>query len=73
MPNQRQKGTKLAGAYVPDEKDAALTELALAKGYSNKAEFIRALFDEAIETHRAAQSPKSSNSAAKSKPRAAKK
>jgi hypothetical protein len=48
MPNQRQPGTKLAGAYISAEKDEALTKLAVQKGYANKAEFIRFLFDEAI-------------------------
>ena len=48
MPNQRQPGTKLAGAYISAEKDAALAKIAAQKGYANKAEFIRALFDAAI-------------------------
>ncbi|WP_395732607.1 hypothetical protein [Prosthecobacter sp.] len=48
MPNQRQSGTKLAGAYISAEKDAALAKLAAQKGYANKAEFIRALFDDAL-------------------------
>lgn len=48
MPNQRQPGTKLAGAYISDDKDKALAEIAAIKGYANKAEFIRVLFDEAI-------------------------
>jgi hypothetical protein len=48
MPNQRQPGTKLAGAYITTEKDEALANLAAQKGYSNKAEFIRALFDNAL-------------------------
>lgn len=48
MPNQRQPGTKLAGAYISAEKDDALAKLAAQKGYANKAEFIRFLFDEAI-------------------------
>lgn len=48
MPNQRQPGTKLAGAYISAEKDKALAEIAALKGYANKAEFIRFLFDEAI-------------------------
>ena len=48
MPNQRQPGTKLAGAYISAEKDEALAKLAVQKGYANKAEFIRVLFDEAI-------------------------
>jgi hypothetical protein len=48
MPNQRQPGTKLAGAYIGAEKDKALAEIAALKGYANKAEFIRFLFDEAI-------------------------
>ena len=49
MPSQRQKGTKLAGAYVPDETDAALAALAKKKGFDNKADFLRALYDAAIE------------------------
>ncbi len=48
MPNQRQPGTKLAGAYISAEKDDALAKLAAQKGYANKAEFIRVLFDEAL-------------------------
>ncbi len=48
MPNQRQPGTKLAGAYISGDKDKALAEIAALKGYANKAEFIRFLFDEAI-------------------------
>jgi len=48
MPNQRQPGTKLAGAYISAEKDKALAELAALKGYANKAEFIRVLFDDAL-------------------------
>ena len=48
MPNQRQPGTKLAGAYISAEKDGALAKLAAKKGYANKAEFIRSLFDDAI-------------------------
>jgi hypothetical protein len=49
MPNQRQPGTKLAGAYISAEKDKALADLAAEKGFTNKAEFIRVLFDDAIE------------------------
>lgn len=48
MPNQRQPGIKLAGAYISAEKDDALAKLAAKKGYANKAEFIRALFDDAL-------------------------
>jgi len=48
MPNQRQPGTKLAGAYISAEKDDALAKLAAQKGYANKAEFIRILFDDAL-------------------------
>lgn len=48
MPNQRQPGTKLAGAYITAEKDAALAKIAAQKGYANKAEFIRVLFDNAL-------------------------
>ncbi|WP_395733353.1 hypothetical protein [Prosthecobacter sp.] len=48
MPNQRQPGTKLAGAYISAEKDKALAEIAASKGYANKAEFIRVLFDNAL-------------------------
>jgi hypothetical protein len=48
MPNKRMQGTKLAGAYIPDQKDEALAALAAKKGYSNKAEFIRALFESAL-------------------------
>ncbi len=63
MPNQRQSGTKLAGAYISAEKDAALAKLAAQKGYANKAEFIRTLFDDALaET---AQSPTKARSSSK--------
>ena len=48
MPNQRQSGTKLAGAYISAEKDEALALLATQKGYANKAEYIRALYDAAL-------------------------
>ncbi len=48
MPNQRQPGTKLAGAYISAEKDEALAKIAAQKGYANKAEFIRVLFDKAL-------------------------
>lgn len=48
MPNQRQPGTKLAGAYISADKDKALAEIAALKGYANKAEFIRVLFDDAL-------------------------
>ena len=48
MPNQRQPGTKLAGAYISAEKDKALADIAALKGFANKAEFIRALFDDAL-------------------------
>jgi hypothetical protein len=54
MPNQRQSGTKLAGAYISAEKDKALAEIAVLKGYANKAEFIRFLFDEAIAENESA-------------------
>lgn len=65
MPNQRQAGTKLAGAYISADKDKALADIAALKGYANKAEFIRFLFDEAIaENEQAIKKPKS---AAKSK------
>ncbi len=56
MPNQRQPGTKLAGAYISTEKDEALAKLAALKGYANKAEFIRFLFDDPLLEN--AKSPK---------------
>ena len=63
MPNQRQAGTKLAGAYISAEKDKALAEIASLKGYENKAEFIRFLFDEAIsENEPAIKKPKRKSS-----------
>lgn len=65
MPNQRQSGTKLAGAYISAEKDAALAKLAEQKGYANKAEFIRALFDAALAE--AKQSSKKAHNTAKPK------
>ena len=49
MPNSRKQGTKLAGAYIDDEKDASLARLAKANGFPDKAAFIRALFDKVIE------------------------
>ena len=48
MPNARRPGTKLAGAYIEQEKDAALTRLAVERGFADKASFIRALFDDAL-------------------------
>ena len=60
MANQRQKGTKLAGAFIADEKDSALAELARKKGYENKAAFIRALFDAVLEEDQASTSAKPS-------------
>ena len=77
MPNQRQSGTKLAGAYISAEKDEALARLAVEKGYTNKAEYIRALYDAALHeaTAKVAEqpapplkrSPKKPRSAAKAK------
>ena len=49
MPNARQKGTKLAGAYISTEKDAALLKLAIRSGYPDKAAYLRALYDKALE------------------------
>jgi hypothetical protein len=63
MPNQRQPGTKLAGAYISAEKDKALADLATLKGYANKAEFIRVLFDGALAEN--AQSLKKAQRTAK--------
>ena len=65
MPNQRQAGTKLAGAYISADKDKALAEIAALKGYENKADFLRTLFDAAIEENESAL--KKSKSAAKPK------
>ena len=65
MPNQRQSGTKLAGAYISAEKDDALARLAVEKGYPNKAEYIRALFEAALVE--AKQSPTKARKAAKSR------
>jgi hypothetical protein len=65
MPNQRQSGTKLAGACISAEKDAALAKIAEQKGYANKAEFIRALFDAALAD--AKQSSKKTRNTAKPK------
>lgn len=62
MPNARKEGTKLAGAYIDDEKDAALARLAAQRGFPDKASFIRALFDEAIK-----QSPKGRSPAKRGK------
>ena len=68
MPNQRQSGTKLAGAYISAEKDEALARLAAEKGYANKAEYIRAIFDAALaEQPPLTRSPKKAHSAAKPK------
>ncbi len=65
MPNQRQSGTKLAGAYISAEKDEALARLAVQKGYTNKAEYIRALYEAALSE--ATQSPTKARKAAKPK------
>ena len=75
MPNQRQSGTKLAGAYISAEKDEALAQIALQKGYANKAEYIRALYDAALnesaarvaEPRPVRQTPTKARSAAKAK------
>jgi hypothetical protein len=64
MPNQRLSGTKLAGAYISEEKDQALARIALQKGYPNKAEYIRALYDAAL-AEALTQSPTKARSAAK--------
>ncbi|WP_395753784.1 hypothetical protein [Prosthecobacter sp.] len=64
MPNQRQSGTKLAGAYISEEKDEALARIAAQKGYPNKAEYIRALFDAAL-AEALTQSPRKARKAAK--------
>ena len=66
MPNQRQSGTKLAGAYISAEKDEALARLAAEKGYTNKAEYIRAIFESAL-AEAATQSPTKARKAAKPK------
>lgn len=58
MPSARKKGTKLAGAYIEDAKDEALAKLAHEQGFSDKAAFIRALFDAALS----GQLPKSGSS-----------
>ncbi len=70
MPNQRQSGTKLAGAYISEEKDEALSRLATEKGYPNKAEYIRALYDAAL-AEALTQSPTKARSAARAAPKAA--
>ena len=49
MPNQRKEGSKLAGAYVPGEQDAALAKIAEDLGFENKAAYLRALFEQAIK------------------------
>lgn len=49
MPNQRKEGTKLAGAYIDPTKDAALAAKAKRLGYPDKASYLRALFDAALE------------------------
>lgn len=49
MPNQRKKGSKLAGAYIDEKKDQALEKLAKEKGYPDKASFIRAIYDAVIK------------------------
>ena len=69
MPNQRQSGTKLAGAYISEEKDNALARLAEQKGYPNKAEFIRALYEAAL-AEQLKQSPTKARSAAATAPKA---
>jgi hypothetical protein len=71
MPNARKKGTKLAGAYIEEEKYAALARLAKKRGYPDKAAYIRVLLDEALASE-AAPLPKSGSSATKEKRKAAK-
>ncbi len=61
MPNARKKGTKLAGAYIEDEKDAALARLAKKRGFPDKAAFLRALYDAALASD-SAPLPKSKSS-----------
>ncbi len=65
MPNQRQSGTKLAGAYISAEKDEALARLAVQKGYPSKADFLRALYEAALAEEAATQSPTKARKAAK--------
>lgn len=65
MPNQRQSGTKLAGAYISAEKDEALARLAAQKGYPSKADFLRALYESALAEAAAMQSPTKARKAAK--------
>lgn len=52
MANQRQKGTKLAGAYIPDSENDKLAWLAEQLGYTNKADYLRALFEKEIEAQK---------------------
>lgn len=49
MPNARKKGLKLAGAFVEDEIDKGLAVLAKKHGFSDKASFLRSLFDNALQ------------------------
>jgi hypothetical protein len=62
MPSARKKGTKLAGAYIESEKDAALARLAKKRGFADKAAFLRALYDAALASD-PARLPKSGSSA----------
>lgn len=50
MPSKRKPNTKLAGAYIDAEKDKALGELALKLGFENKADYLRSLFDDALNS-----------------------
>jgi hypothetical protein len=50
MPNQRKKGTKLAGDYIDEKKDKALEKLAKSKGYKDKAAFLRAVYDTVLSS-----------------------
>lgn len=58
MPSQRAKGKKLAGAYIPEDQDRALERQAADLGYANKADYIRALFEEALRKAVPAPAPK---------------
>lgn len=49
MANQRKDGTKLAGAYIPDEQHEILEKLAAMQGFKNKADYLRHLYEQEIE------------------------
>lgn len=49
---------KLIGAYITDDKDAALAALAKKQGFATKTDFLRALYDTALAQDISSDTPK---------------